>query len=136
MSRMGAPWRGSIARSCSSIHGSVTPFVERGKTGALNGGAVRHRIAEGDADFDHIANLGDRGEVFLELAQRRKPGGEIAHQRRLTFRRRASNRGGYALAGLHDQRISFNNVFCRIGMSLSPRPEQPMRICAPGFLPA
>ena len=104
---------------------------ERYAAGALNRGAVRHRIGERHADLDDVGRVRDCGEQRQEGLTLRKSCGDIADERGPSARLRVTDRFGDHTACSHHC-TSFSKVRCSVGMSLSPRPDKPTRIFAPG----
>ena len=73
---MGAVYRALARFDLLEYPRQSHPIRQGDEARPLDRGAVRHRIAERHADLHHVANLGDRGQIVLERAPRRKSGRE------------------------------------------------------------
>ena len=96
-----------------------SPVAQRTFTGALDHRAVRHRIAERNAELDDVRARINRGES--DVARGREIGiaaSEIGDERWLMLERKGHGIGTAACLAQSNFRFSR-----KIPMSLSPRPE-------------
>ncbi len=118
------------------IQCSVTPCLSAAKLETLDGHAIGHGIGEWHADLDHVCFGGERDQVVAETLLGGKTCGEKADHRH-TFAAYGTDRISQARCrSLAHERTSCpaSSVVCKVGMSLSPRPERPTRMRLPRIL--
>src|SRR6185436_15290971 len=101
----------------------------------LDGHAVGHGIGERHADFHDVGFVADLHQVLAKLLAQREPGGDEGDDGR-TIARAAdglTDSVAWRHGCLSANSLSTRTVRCNVGMSLSPRPESPMRTFLPGF---
>ncbi len=107
---------------------------QRRLAGALDGHPVRHGIGEGNSDLHHVRPRGHAEQVLTKSLPTRIAGRQESDQGRLPLGGGFANGRRDALGGSHFRTAS--SVVCRVGMSLSPRPERHTRMRPPGCLAA
>ena len=135
MSRMGTAGRRASTRTAPRQDPSQRhALFECGAARALDRGAVRHRIGERHTDFDDVRRV---GRVTRNWSRKPRASREscrhVRDERRtdLSFFGVADRSADGIACGHHS--ASLSNVRCRVGMSLSPRPDRPIRMHLPEF---
>ena len=123
------------AASSSRIHGSVTPSASAAKLARWMVEPSAIGSLERNPDLDHIACRSHGGEVFAELRRLGNPA--VRNPTSAGCPRFTAASMAWEIVSRGVMRVTFAAA-CAAGslMSLSPRPEQPMRMRAPGCAPA